>query len=137
MEGGFTIRWGWLKAMYLYTFVGAGGLGSGLILFPAATKSMMGFPAQEPAVLGLYACVLLAAGLIAFLALRDPLKFVPLLLLQLVYKPLWLVVFAIPLFLEGQFPKYAVGTSVVFLTYIIGDLIAIPFAYLFSKKRSL
>ena len=67
---------------------------------------------------------------------RSP-KFVPLLLLQLVYKPLWLAVFAIPLFLKGQFPKYAVGTSVVFLTYIIGDLIAIPFAYLFSRKKSL
>jgi hypothetical protein len=135
MENGFTIRWGWLRAMYIYTLVGAGGLGFGLIVFPAATKAMMGFPAQDPGVLGLYACVLLASGLIAILALRDPLKFVPLLLLQLVYKPLWLFVFAIPLFLKGQFPKYAVGTSVVFLTYIIGDLIAIPFAYLLSKKR--
>ncbi|MCK7483744.1 MAG: hypothetical protein M0C28_47160 [Candidatus Moduliflexus flocculans] len=25
MENGFTIRWGWLRAMYLYTLVGAGG----------------------------------------------------------------------------------------------------------------
>jgi len=135
MENGFTIRWGWLRAMYIYTLIGAGGLGFGLIVFPAATKAMMGFPTEDPAVLGLYACVLLAAGLIAILGLRNPLKFVPLLLLQLVYKPLWLVVFVVPLFLNGEFPKYAVGTSVVFLTYIIGDLIAIPFAYLLSKKR--
>ena len=56
MESGFTIRWGWLRAMYLYTLVGAGGLGFGLIVFPAATKAMMGFPARDPGVLGLYSC---------------------------------------------------------------------------------
>ena len=30
MENGFTIRWGWLRAMYLYTLIGAGGLGAPL-----------------------------------------------------------------------------------------------------------
>ena len=63
-----------------------------------------------------------------------PLKFIPLLLLQLVYKPVWLLVVALPLFLEGQFPLYVVFMSAVFVTYVIGDLIAIPFSYLFSKN---
>jgi hypothetical protein len=57
-----------------------------------------------------------------------------LLLLQLIYKPIWLAFFAIPLFIKGQFPLYVVFISAVFVTYIIGDLIAIPFSYLFSKK---
>ena len=56
MENGFTIRWGWLRAMYIYTLVGAGGLGFGLIVFPAATKAMMGFPAEEWASWALRLC---------------------------------------------------------------------------------
>jgi len=67
-------------------------------------------------------------------ALRFPLKLVPLLLFQLVYKPIWLAVVAIPFFLKGQFPLYVVVISAVFLSYIMGNLIAIPFSYLFSKK---
>ncbi|MCK7476370.1 MAG: hypothetical protein M0C28_01365 [Candidatus Moduliflexus flocculans] len=81
------------------------GLGFGLIVFPTATKAMMGFPGQDPAVLGLLR--LCPAG---GRPDRDPrpsrsLEIRPLLLLQLVYKPLWLVVFAIPLFLEGPVPE--------------------------------
>jgi hypothetical protein len=134
MESNVSIRWGWLKAMYFYTLFGAGGFGLALLVFPASVQSMLRFPPQDPAVLGLYGSVLLASGLIAIPALRSPLKFVPLLLFQLVYKPIWLAVVAIPLFLKGQFPLYVVVISGVFLTYIMGNLIAIPFSYLFSKK---
>lgn len=56
------------------------------------------------------------------------------LLIQLVYKPIWLAVVAIPSFLKGQFPAHVVMISAIFLTYIIGNLVAIPFAYLFAKK---
>ena len=134
MESNVSIRWPWLKAMYIYTFFGAGGFGLALLVFPATVQSMLRFPPQDSVVLGLYGTVLLASGLIAIPALFFPLKFVPLLLLQLVYKPIWLAIVAIPLFLKGQFPLYVVVISAVFLTYIIGNLIAIPFSYLFSKK---
>ena len=129
-----SIRRGWLKAMYAYTLFGAGGFGFAMLFFPGTVQSILRFPAQDPAVFKLYASVLLACGLMAIPALRSPLKFVPLLLIQLVYKPIWLAVAAIPLFLEGQFPLHVVIMSAVFLTYIIGDLIAIPFSYVFSKK---
>jgi len=134
MEENVSIRRSWLKAMYIYTLIGAGGFGFAALFFPSAVQSVFRFPVQDPAVFKLYASVSLASGLTALLALRSPLKFVPLLLFQLVYKPIWLAVVAIPLFLEGQFPFYIVVISAIFLTYIMGDLIAIPFAYLFSKK---
>jgi hypothetical protein len=134
MEGNASIRWGWLKAMYIYTFFGAGGFGLGMLFFPGTIQSVLRFPPQDPVVLGLYGSFLLASGLLAIPALRFPLKFTPLLLIQLVYKPIWLVAVALPLFLKGQFPFYVVFISVIFLTFIIGDLIAIPFSYLFSKK---
>jgi hypothetical protein len=135
MEDNSSVRWGWLKTMYLYTIFGGGGTGLAMLLFPGAFQSALGYPPQDPVVFGLYGSALLASGLIAIPALRWPLKFLPLLLLQLVYKPVWLGVIAVPLFLRGQFPPYVVFISVIFVTYIIGDLIAIPFSYLFSKKR--
>jgi uncharacterized membrane protein len=129
-----SIRWGWLKAMYIYTIVGAGGTGLAMLAFPATFQSSLKYPPQDPVVFGLYASILLASGLAAIPALFFPLKFIPLLLLQLVYKPVWLVFVALPIFLKGQLPLYVVFISVVFITYIIGNLIAIPFSYLFSKK---
>jgi hypothetical protein len=134
MPSDASVRWGWLKAMYIYTLFGAGGFGLGMLFFPGTIQSVLRFPPQDPVVLGLYGSFLLASGLLAIPALRSPLRFAPLLLIQLVCKPIWLAVVAIPLFLKGQFPFYVVFISAVFLTYIIGDLIAIPFSYLFSKK---
>jgi len=129
-----SVRRGWLKVMYFYTLFGAGGFGLGMLFFPAAVQATLGFPAQDPVVFKLYGSFLLASGLAAIPALRSPLKFVPLLLLQLIYKPIWLMLVALPLFLEGQFPLYVVMIAAIFLTYIIGDLIAIPFRYLATKE---
>jgi len=134
MSTDVSVRWGWLKAMYIYTLFGAGGFGLGMLFFPGTIQSVLRFPPQDPVVRGLYGSFLLASGLLAIPALRSPLKFAPLLLIQLVYKPIWLAFVVLPVFLKGQFPFYVVFISVVFLTYIIGDLIAIPFSYLFSKK---
>lgn len=134
MENEASIRWRWLKVMYVYTLVGAGGVGLAMLAFPGFVQAAFRFPVQDPAIFKVYGSVLLASGLIAIPALRSPLKFVPLLLFQLVYKPIWLALAAIPLFLKGQFPLYIVAISAVFVTYVVGDLIAIPFGYLFSKK---
>jgi len=134
MENNPSIRWGWLKAMYIYTLVVSGSVGLGMILVPSAIQSVFRFPPQDPVMLGLGGSLFLALGLVSILGLRSPLKFTPVLLLELFYKPIWLVAVALPLFLKGQFPFYVVFMSLVFVTFIIGDLIAIPFSYLFSKK---
>ena len=134
MEKDLRIRWGWLKGMYLYTALGAGGMGFAMLVIPGAVQTAFRFPAQDPAIFTVYGCVLFASGLIAIPALLFPLKFIPLLLLQLVYKPIWLALVAVPLFLKGQFPFPIVVFAIVFLTYIVGDLIAIPFSTLFSKE---
>ena len=38
-----------------------------------------------------------------------------------------------PLLATGKFPLYAILHVIVMASYIVGDLIAIPFTYLFSK----
>lgn len=133
MENEVKIRWGWLRAMYIYTLLTAGGLGCAMLFFPWRLQQLLHFPAQDPVTFTLYGSIVFAAGLIAIPALFFPLKFVALLLLQLVYKPLWIAVTAIPIFLQGEWPPHVILITVVFLIYIVGDLVAIPWRYLFSK----
>jgi len=39
----------------------------------------------------------------------------------------------VPLLIRGEFPAYGRLQVAIFSTYIIGDLIAIPFSYVFGK----
>lgn len=122
--------------MYLYTIVGAGGFGLGMIVFPDALKSMMGWPVTEPIFLGIVGSVYAAFGLLSILGLRSPLKFAPVLLLQLCYKCIWLIGILVPLSAAGRFPSYGMPFIAIFASYIIGDLIAIPFSHVFSKRSA-
>ena len=127
-------RWGWLKGMYILTIIHAGGSGLGIILIPSAVRSFFGWPSQDPIVFGICGSVWVAFGFLSILGLRSPLKFSPILLLQLTYKVVWFVGVIIPALIAGKFPAYATGYVVFFAIYIIGDLIAIPFSYVFAKQ---
>ncbi len=129
-----SVRWGWLKFMYIYTIVGAGGFGLGIVVVPDAMRSVFGWPSQDPIVLGVAGSVYVAAAILAVFGLQSPLKFVPVLLLQLLYKSIWFIGVVLPLLVAGQFPRYGILYAVIFATYIIGDLVAIPFRYVFAKQ---
>ena len=133
MSKATAIRWGWLKFMYLYTVVGAGGFGLGMIFLPDTMISLFRWPRQEPVVFGINASVYVAFALVSVLGLRSPLKFVPVALLQLCDKSIWLVGVVVPLLVRGQLPMSSTLPIVMFSTYIVGDLIAIPFSYVFAK----
>ncbi|MCX5997217.1 MAG: hypothetical protein NTV42_06345 [Chloroflexi bacterium] len=133
MAGDIKVRKNWLKGMYIYTIVVAGLSGLGMLIAPELNRSMLAWPATEPIIYGICGSVYLAFGLLSIFGLRDPLKFSPVLLLQLVYKSIWFIAVVAPLAVAGKFPMYALGFVIIFATFIIGDLIAIPFAYLFAK----
>ena len=128
------VRWGWLKGMYIYTIVGAGGFGLGIITMPDAIRTIFGWPGQDPIVLGVTGSVYLSFALLSILGLRSPLKFSPVLLLSLSYKLVWFIGVILPIVMTAKFPSYAILQVVIFATYIIGDLIAIPFSYVFRKQ---
>lgn len=132
MSERFVVRRGWMRFMYLYTVVGAGGLGLGIIVKPEVTRQMLQWPGDEPLAFGVLGSVYVAFGALSLLGLRHPLKFVPVLLLQLCYKSVWFAGALLPLLIQGRFPAYGLFTAAVFATYIAGDLIAIPFAYLLA-----
>lgn len=137
MPDNIKIRWGWLKGMYFYTIFGAGGFGLAMIFFPEMIiRTKMRWPVEEPIALGIIGSVYIAFGLLSILGLRSPLKFVPVLLMQLVYKSIWFLCVLLPLLITARFPAYAIFTVVIFATYIIGDLVAIPFSYVFAKESN-
>lgn len=129
------IRWNWLKGMYIYTIAGAGGFGLGIVLIPDTMRAIFAWPTQDPIVFGVSGSVYLAFALLSILGLRDPLKFSPVLLLQLGYKTIWFLGVILPLLLTGKLPGYALLHVVIFATYIAGDLVAIPFSYLFGGEK--
>ena len=134
MSKEIKIRWGWLKGMYIYTIVVAGFLGVGIIVMPEMIKTKFPWPVEEPTAFGIVGSVYVAFGLLSILGLRSPLKFVPVLLLQLFYKSVWCIGVLVPLLVTAHFPSYAIPMVIIFVTYIIGDLIAIPFSYIFAKE---
>lgn len=129
------VRWGWLRFMYAYTIVGAGCLGLGLIVAPDAVASAFKWPAQDPVVLGVMASAYVAFGALSALGLRAPLKFAPVLCLQLCYKSVWFVGVGAPLMFSGELPPHAPVFMAIFASYIIGDLIAIPFHHVFAREN--
>ena len=135
MSNETNVRWGWLKAMYIYTIIGAGAVGLGIIFMPGVMESLFGWPHQDRIIsFGVTGSVYIAFALLSILGLRSPLKFVPILLLQLCYKVVWFVGVVLPLLLAGKFPIYGLLYVVIFATYVVGDLIAIPFSYVFAKQ---
>ena len=134
MAKDINVRWGWLKGMYIYTIVGTGGFGLGVILIPSVMRSIFGWPSQDPIVLGVCGSVWFSFALVSILGLRSPLKFSPVLLLQLSYKVVWFIGVLLPVLIAGEFQVSMIAYVVFFAVYIMGDLIAIPFSYVFAKQ---
>ncbi len=138
MSEDITVRWDWLKGMYIYTIAGAGGFGLGILIMPDIMRTIFGWPNSDQIIaFGVTGSVYFSFALLSILGLRAPLKFAPILLLQLTYKVVWFVGVIVPLLLTGRFPSYAILFTAIYVSYIIGDLIALPFSYLFARQSEL
>jgi hypothetical protein len=137
MEDIKSVRFGWLKFMYFYTALGAGLTGLGMLIIPGTINSIFNLPVQEPINYGIVGSAFLAFGLVSLLGLRSPLKFAPILLLQMSYKIIWFIGTILPLIIKCRLPFYSISYILIFATYILGDIIAIPFKILLSGKKTL
>ena len=136
-EPGHPVRYGWLKAMYGANVLISGPIGAGALLAPEAFRSVMGLPPQDPVHFGLASgAVPLAFGLAGLWGLGAPLRAAPVLLLQACYKLLFLGAVALPLALQGAFPAHAVPIVGIFVFFVAGNLIALPYAHLFGPSSS-
>jgi len=76
-------------------------------------------------------CVWTAFATLAGLGIIHPLKMVPILLLEIFYKVLWLILVAYPLWSKGKLAgSPAEGITSAFL-WVILPIIAVPWAYVF------
>ena len=122
-----------LRFMYAYTILTGGVLGFALLVAPGTMLPALGMPSEEPFLAGILYSVWLAEGILSAFGLRYPVNFAPVLLLQLAYKLIWLVAIIIPHLVTSQLPTFAITTSALYITFIIGDMIAIPWRHIFAR----
>jgi hypothetical protein len=133
MGGTQRVRMVWLKALYWYTLLGAGSIGLWILLAPTTFATAFAMPSQDPFILGVAGSTWLAFAFAAGLGLRSPLAFAPIFLVQLGYKVLWLVAVFLPRVLRGPLPAYSWVLVVVFASFIVLDLVAVPFRRLAER----
>jgi hypothetical protein len=124
-----------LKGMYLANVLISGPIGLATLVAPASMRTLMGVPAGDPVHFGIAAgAIPLAFGLAGGIGLRFPLRMAPVLLIQVLYKSLFLLGVILPLAIRGSIPDYAIPLIFLFALFILGDVIAIPFRSIFPMR---
>lgn len=116
-----------LRALYLLIVVGLG-----LEIWPGLILREKPWETMESVV----ACMLAAFSLLSILGLRYPLQMLPLLLWELVWKTLWLIIIAAPLWSAGTMdePTRAVAFAVS-MVIIIPFIIPWPYIIAHYLKK--
>ena len=112
-----TLRCNVLRAMYLLMFAA----------IPPMTVAHLVYSSKNLGADDGWAatgCLLAALALLCGLGLRQPVRMIPLLLLELLWKTIWMVRVALPLFLAGRVDdalvenSIAIGSAVILLPVI-------------------
>ena len=111
-----------LRATYLLLAVGLG-----LSIWPSIV-----FPPEGPADARTVVRALLGAvGLLALVGLRHPLRMIPLLLFELVWKAIWLLAFALPLWRHGALDANTTQNAFECLAGVVLVLVTVPWDHVF------
>jgi len=119
-----TLRLYLLRAMYVLIAVGLGLTVWPLIVSPPDTAANAKTVIR--ALLG-------ALALLAALGVRYPLRMLPLLLLELLWKVIWVVAFALSMWLHGGLDDYASETLFACLMGVVLVPIVIPWRYVLEN----
>jgi len=74
-----------------------------------------------------------AYALLMLLGVRFPVRMLPLLLLQIIYKTIWLIAVGYLLWSAGRLNPTAIESIKFFASIVVLDLIVIPWPYVFEK----
>lgn len=115
-----------LRAMYLLIAVGLG-----LTIWPSviAPEARVADPHS------VIQSILAAFSLLSLVGLRYPLQMLPILLFELIWKTLWVLVFALPVWLGGGLDEYATGVLFACGMGVVLTPLVIPWRYVFSRNR--
>lgn len=101
-----------------------------MLCFPRMSHKILGFPRQLPEcdaiVFGLLATMWLAVGLVCLDAIRKPFRYLVLLRIQLLYKTIWLLVVALPMWCRASLPDYGWTLLLGNAAWVVLDIAAIP-----------
>jgi hypothetical protein len=123
-----------LKLLFVFIIVVEIPLGLFMLIAPDLFISLLGFPPQDPLMYGVAASIWLAFGVISILAVRDPMKYVPILLFQFTYKCIWFVGVVIPAAIAGQIQTSGIFMIITFAIFVICDIIVIPWNTILKKE---
>ena len=112
-----------MRAMYL---VMAAGIG--LFIWPV----IISHSSEIPRMTGVAQALIGTIGLLALLGLRYPLQMIPLLLVELTWKMIWLAAFAFPRWLDGTLNE-AMRTTVFDTSLGAILLLVIPWRYVWTN----
>lgn len=124
MSGVSRLQLHLLRAMYLVIVLGLGLTAWPDIIAPAARAADS------------YSVILAFLGalsLLALLGLRYPLQLLPILLFEICWKSLWVLVFALPVWLESGLDEYAAGVLFACVLGIVLTPIAVPWKYVMAR----
>ena len=133
------IRYFWIKLLYSCTAT-LGLLVGGIMIFAPEklARKVVGIPFiapdQDPIFFGALGGIWFTIGILCLFGLRAPLKFLPIFMIQLIYKTFWFLCVFFPLYFRGEFPDYGWASVVGNLLWMILDLKAIPWRYVLSKE---
>lgn len=111
-----------LRALYLLIVVGLG-----VVVWPGVIHHEKPWAPME----GVVACMLASFSALSALGLRYPLQMLPLLLWELVWKTIWLIVVAVPLWSAGPMDAEHHSIVVAVLGVVIFPFI-IPWGYVYT-----
>ena len=121
-----------LRALYLFIVVGLA-----IVRWPDVIDQIIHQEKSWELKEGVVICMLTAFSVLLILGLRYPLQMIPLLLWELVWKSIWLIVVALPLWTTGQMDEATLETAYNCL-YVLIIPFVIPWRFVFEhyvKKR--
>jgi hypothetical protein len=112
-----------LRAMYLLI-----ALGLGSIIWPQLLFQQAPWEVKQ----GVVICMLAAFSALSLLGLRYPLQMLPLLLWELVWKSIWLIVVALPLWFADALDRATLSVAMDCLWVVIVPFV-IPWRYVLAR----
>ena len=122
-----------LRVMYFVAIVGAGGVGAAVLFAPkTAARYVFSDAIKIDAYIKILGALWLAIGVLAVAGMFAPLAFIPVLLIQLVYKSAWLGFAAFPAIASGHREPGLLVLAGLFSLWVMALLALVPFQLTWS-----
>jgi hypothetical protein len=113
-----------LRAMYAFIVVGLG-----LFVWPSYLAGVPDLPLFNSVAL----TMLGAFSILCLVGIRYPLQMLPVLLWELLWKAMWLLIIALPLWMSGELDERRAQTAMDCLVGVILVPLAVPWGYVFEN----